>query len=630
MKRLLTLLALSMPLAVGPALAFEAKDPPVLVPEVGRGQLPPVAKRIPEQPLVLKDYVEAQGKPGGDLSMLVGDARDVRLMTVYGYTRLVGYDDQFKIVPDLLESLTNEKNRVYTLKLRKGHRWSDGQPFTTEDFRYWWEDVANNPELGKGGPPVEMLVDGKPPKFEIVDDLTVRISWEGPNACFTESLARTAPLFIYRPAHYLKQFHKKYADPDKLQKAVTDSRQANWAALHGRVDVMYGNNNPDLPRLDPWINVTKGSSQRIIFQRNPFFHRVDGTGMQLPYFDRVVLNVASPSLIPSKAGLGESDIQARYLRFADYTFLRQGAKNFGFDVRLWDTGNGGQVVLYPNLHTKDPVWRAVMRDVRVRRALSMAIDREEINEAVYHGMASPSNNTVRSQSPLFKPEYATRFAKLDIAGANKLLDEAGFKKRDARGTRLLPDGREFQVIVLTAGETDEENDVMTLIKETWAKIGVKLFVKSIADRVIFRQHVSSGEAMMVVWPGIESAVPRPESCPREWAPTTKGGLQWPKWGEFYETGGKAGEKCDMPEACELLTLLDKWEDTTDPAEQEKIWRRMIEIHIDQQFSIGIISGVMQPVVVSAALRNVPKRGLYAWHPSAFFGIYHPDLFWSDK
>ncbi len=630
MKRLLTLLALSLPLAVGPALAFEAKDPPVLVPEVGRGQLPPVAKRIPEQPLVLKEYVEAQGKPGGDLNMLIGDARDVRLMTVYGYTRLVGYDEQFKIVPDLLESLTNEKNRVYTLKLRKGHRWSDGQPFTTEDFRYWWEDVANNPELGKGGPPVEMLVDGKPPKFEIVDELTVRISWEGPNACFTESLARTAPLFIYRPAHYLKQFHKNYADPDKLQKAVTDSRQANWAALHGRVDVMYGNNNPDLPRLDPWINVTKGSSQRIIFQRNPFFHRVDGTGMQLPYFDRVVLNVASPSLIPSKAGLGESDIQARYLRFADYTFLRQGAKNFGFDVRLWDTGNGGQVVLYPNLHTKDPVWRAVMRDVRVRRALAMAIDREEINEAVYHGMATPSNNTVRSQSPLFKPEYATRFAKLDIAGANKLLDEAGFKKRDARGTRLLPDGREFQVIVLTAGETDEENDVMTLIRETWAKVGVKLFVKSIADRVIFRQHVSSGEAMMVVWPGIEGAVPRPESCPREWAPTTKGGLQWPKWGEFYETGGKAGEKCDMPEACELLTLLDKWEDTTDPAEQEKIWRRMIEIHIDQQFSIGIISGVMQPVVVSAALRNVPKRGLYAWHPSAFFGIYHPDLFWSDK
>src|SRR6185436_14168164 len=129
MKRFLTLLALSLPLAAaGSALAFEAKEPPVLVPEVGRGQLPPVAKRMPDKPLVMNQYVDAQGKPGGDLSMLVGDARDVRLMTVYGYTRLVGYDDQFKIVPDILEDLKNENNRVFTLKLRKGHRWSDGQP----------------------------------------------------------------------------------------------------------------------------------------------------------------------------------------------------------------------------------------------------------------------------------------------------------------------------------------------------------------------------------------------------------------------------------------------------------------------------------------------------------------------
>ena len=79
--------------------------------------------------------------------MLVGRAKDTRLMVVYGYARLVGYDRQLDLEPDILESVDVEDGRIFTLHLRKGHRWSDGEPFTSEDFRYWWEDVANNEAL---------------------------------------------------------------------------------------------------------------------------------------------------------------------------------------------------------------------------------------------------------------------------------------------------------------------------------------------------------------------------------------------------------------------------------------------------------------------------------------------------
>ena len=110
------------------------------------------------------------GKPGGKLHMLVGRAKDTRLMVVYGYARLVGYDQKLELVPDILKDVEVEDGRIFTLHLRKGHRWSDGEPFTSEDFRYWWEDVANNEALSPVGPPPELFVEGEPPKVEILDD----------------------------------------------------------------------------------------------------------------------------------------------------------------------------------------------------------------------------------------------------------------------------------------------------------------------------------------------------------------------------------------------------------------------------------------------------------------------------
>ena len=109
-------------------------EPPMLRAEVFAGKLPPLEKRLPQPPLVVN--AESAGKHGGTLNSLVGRSRDTRLLVVYGYARLVGYDRNLELVADLLESFEVREGRVFTLKLRKGHRWSDGHPFTTEDFRY--------------------------------------------------------------------------------------------------------------------------------------------------------------------------------------------------------------------------------------------------------------------------------------------------------------------------------------------------------------------------------------------------------------------------------------------------------------------------------------------------------------
>ena len=120
------------------------------------GCAPQALAQPPDEPRVLDDIPEL-GKPGGELRTLVGRARDTRLLYVFGHARLVGYDLELNLVPDILASYETEAGRVFTLHIRRGHRWSDGHPFTAEDFRFWWEDVANNRTLQPSGPVVQLL-----------------------------------------------------------------------------------------------------------------------------------------------------------------------------------------------------------------------------------------------------------------------------------------------------------------------------------------------------------------------------------------------------------------------------------------------------------------------------------------
>jgi len=608
----------------------QAEEPPLLQAAVQSGQLPPMGERLPKVPLRL-DFEHAgrvPGRYGGDLRMLMAKDRDIRMMVVYGYARLVGYDERLELMPDIVERYENVGDREFTFHLRAGHRWSDGAPFTSEDFRYYWEDVANNKMLAPTGLPQTLLVDGKGPKVSFPDALTVRYAWDGPNPMFLPALAAASPLFIFRPAHYLKQFHVKYVGEDRAKAQAKAVKARNWAALHNKRDELYKFDNPDLPTLQPWRNTTAPPSTRFVLERNPYFHRVDPAGRQLPYIDRVVINLSDEKLVPAKTGAGEADLQARYLRFDDYTFLKQAEQRNSDKVRLWKTVKGSQIALYPNLNAEDPAWRDLLRDVRFRRALSLAIDRSEINEVIYFGLVEPSNNTVLPQSPLFSPKFRDAWAQFDIKQANRLLDEIGLTRRNDRGLRLMADGRPLEIVVDTAGESTEETDVLELIRDSWRQIGIALFTRP-SQREVFRRRVFAGQSIMSVWSGLSNGIPTADMSPEELAPLLQEQLQWPLWGNFAESKGKSGEAPALPEARELLDLFKAWRRSQDSAERAGIWRRMLEIHADQQFTIGTVTGNLQPVVISDKLRNVPAQGLYNWDPGAYFGIYRPDAFWLD-
>ena len=178
----------------------------------------------------------------------------------------------------------------------------------------------------------------------------------------------------------------------------------------------------------------------------------------------------------------------------------------------------------------------------------------------------------------------------------------------------------------SAGEGTQESDITELIGEHWGALGIKLHTKP-SQREVFRERVFSGEAMMAMFNGIDNGSADRGHEPREFAPTDQTQYQWPKWGQHFETNQKAGEPPELEEAGKLLDLYFQWTRAESREDREEIWHQILSIYSDEVFSIGLLCGVPQPVVVNNRLQNVPEQGIYAWAPTSFFGIYRPDTFW---
>lgn len=618
-------------LLAGPAWALDYVETPLLQAKVARGELPAVADRLPKAPLQVDLAARNRrvGKHGGEIVSLIARARDIRYLSASSYARLVGYDDKLKLTPDILEDMQSDGVRVFTFTLREGHRWSDGHPFTAEDFRFYWEDVANNKELSPAGLPEFLLVEGKPPRFEVLDARRVRYSWDKPNPRFLPALAQPRDPFLYRPAHYLKRYHAKYADKARLEEAAKRQKLKSWAGMFNRLEDMFDASNPELPTLQPWKVTNTAPATRFVFERNPFYHRVDPAGQQLPYLDRIVLDVAAGGLMAAKANSGDADLLFRGLGMGDIPILKEGEKAKGYRTLMWPYARGSEIALYPNLTVTDPVWRALNRDVRFRRALSLGIDRRTLNNALLFGLGTEGNDTVTAESPLFSPALMTTYATYDATEASRLLDEIGLKERNGAGTRLLPDGRELEIIVETDGESGLIVDGLTLISEFWREIGVRLFIKP-QDRTVLRNRTYSGSTVMVAAQGLDLAVPTPEMPPSELAPLRQDHYSWSKWGQHTETKGTSGEACDIPDAQRLTKLYEEWMTTADSAVQARIWREMLANHAEFQWSIGTVAGALQPLVVKNGLQNIPERAVYSWEPTAMLGVYRMDEFYWDR
>jgi peptide/nickel transport system substrate-binding protein len=624
------LLNLMLFAAPAPALAEVYQESPWLVADVSAGRLPPVAERLPADPLVVDMKAEGKeiGKPGGTLRMMIGQGGDARSLLPFAYSRLIVYDQAYRLVPDILASFEVKEGRIFTFHLRKGHRWSDGTPFTTEDFRYFWQDVATDPKLNPDGLPPALLVNGLPPTVDVIDETTIRYSWPLPNQAFLPALAAAAPLMIYRPSHYLKQFNPKYTSAKVIDRLLAEQKLDDWVDLHRQFDDPLLLGNPDMPTLGPWAVISRPGSQVFAAVRNPFYHRIDTKGQQLPYIDRLVLIPQTKSQIAAAVVAGKSDLQASGLSLSDLPALKAAADQGTIKLDLWPSGRGSQLALYPNLNAKDDGWRALMRDLRFRRALSLAVDRAAINRAIYGDMAKPRANTLLPDSPLFDPDAQKAWSEFDLARAQELLDGVGLRLDKKFGLRRMADGRLLSLLVATQGADPSEVAVLRLIQDSWRKIGVELMIGAPLPSS-FQARLLDGTTAMSLADGLANGLATAQMNPGEFTPSSRTQPQWPQWGLYQESGGAEGMAADLPEAAELVQLWRTWRDARNDDDKTAAWRKIVRINADQVFTIGLVGEVPQPVAASPRLRNLPERDFYNWEPGAYFGIYRPDSFWFE-
>ena len=416
------------------------------------------------------------------------------MMVVYGYSRLVGYDEKLRIVPDILERIENEDEpRLHAAPAPRAP-WSDGHPFTADDFRYYWEDVVNNKELSPFGLPQALLVRRQAARASRCS--TTRRS-ATPGTSPIRSSSRCSPgrarcTSTVRRTTCASSTRATSASRRPTRRP-TAAGSRSWAGLHQKKDEQYRFDNPDLPTLEPWINTTPLPSTRFVLVRNPYFHRVDTAGRQLPYIDRVIVNISRRQAHPGE------DRRRRRRPAGALPALRQlhvpQAEREAQPLPRAAVGEGAGLAdgALPEPQRRRPG----VADADARRALpprAVARDqppRDQRGRLLRPGAASRTTPCCE-RSPLFRPEFRTAWSKFDVKAANALLDELGLAKRDADGLRLLPDGRPMEIVVDTSGESTEETDVLELVRDSWRKVGIALFSRP-SQREVFRKRVFSGQ-----------------------------------------------------------------------------------------------------------------------------------------
>ncbi|WP_425098333.1 ABC transporter substrate-binding protein [Tropicibacter sp. S64] len=606
--------------ALIPVTGWAFEEAPMLAEKVAAGSLPPVDERLPEQPEVITP-LESVGVYGGKLRRMLGGSNDhnsiLRINSPQGLTRWK--PDFSEVIPNVAESWeVNDASTEFTFHLRKGMKWSDGQPFTADDIMFFVEDLLNNSEFYPT-PPSRFVVNGEPMQAEKIDETTVKLKFAGPYGTFLTELA--TPLAqepVIWAKHYCQQFHPKYnADVQ----AMVDATEAveDWPSLYrlrcGEVEAPNRWSNAERPTLDPWIITGDGytaGSTRVVMERNPYFWQVDTAGNQLPYIDTVEMGVAQDNqAIVLEAVAGNIDMQRRQIsNLSNKPIFAENAEKGGYKLLNMINSNSNVMAIHLNQTHKDPVMREVIRNKDVRKALSLGIDRDEIIDIVYQGQGEPWQIGPRPDHVLYNEQLGRQFTEYDPDMANELLDGAGLAERDSEGYRLLPDGRRFTFNVNFTGiEQPDWGDTLEIMREQWKEIGVELTSSSV-ERSIYYSRGEANEHDFMVWgaPGGLDPTLDPRDVLATHPQASWYAIPWTRW---YLTGGAEGEE-PTESMKQRLALYDQYKAEADQKKALDIFRQIHQLAADEFEVIGISLAPNLVGVVNKNLRNVPEAIPSSW------------------
>lgn len=611
----------------GPSAAWWPRhESPFLADLVTEGELPPVAERVGPEPVVLEG-VEGLGTYGGTWLLAIGSGFDTtRIGDVFSASGLVRWSPFGEpIVPHVAKKIdVSPDQREFIFHLRKGMRWSDGVPFTAADILYYWENEALEPEAGVHGEPPDLMVTrGEVGQVEMIDLHTVRFRFSVPNATFLERLATAEGLnFTNAPAHYLKQYNPVVGDPDLIERTMQALQLATPRSVYSRI---RGRDNPEHPRLWPWIYRSFKANPPYGYVRNPYYFAVDPEGHQLPYLDRLLWDIKTPDMIPIAAAGGESTIQYYYIGFDNYTLFMDQRERYGYSLRHWYPSTGSGFLISPNLNRRvdpdDPESAnkyRLLNDKRFRQALSQAIDRQAIIETTQGGMGTPAQVSPGPDSRFYLKELREAYVPFEPEQANALLDAIGLTQWDRDGFRTFPDGSRMQFYVSTT--SNFTGATVQLVVEDWARVGVRATVKERA-RQLYYQELEGLLHDFSIWTSNDEF--NPLISPRPFVPSAWDSDYARGWSKWYLRGGLYGN----PRAAELkspppppdhplhrsMEIFEDAKATPGRAERIEVFREALEIAAANTWTINITTPTPALVVVKDDVRNVPEVALDGWN-----------------
>jgi len=619
-------------------------EAPMLADLVKQGKLPPVDQRVPEEPMVIKP-VHNIGRYGGTWRRgFTGPGDGENGNRIVSTDKILFWDyTGTKIVPCVARDVKmSEDGRVIAVLLRKGHKWSDGHPFTADDFVFWYEDVYLNKNLNPTPHP-EFMVNGKQGKLYKRDDHTVVFEFPDPNYLFIDILAGSTSMGggqareqhqgrnmgAYMPAHFLRQFHPKYVAQDELDRKAKAVGFDGWVSLiKGKWDWRL---TPELPVLAPWKTVSPINTPTWGLERNPYYYGVDTAGNQLPYLDRISMALAENlEVLNLRAIAGQYDLQGRHTNLAKLpVFLENRAKG-GYEVRLDPAAHGSDATLQTNQsYEADPEVAKWLQTRDFRRALSMGIERGQLNEAFWLGLGVPGSHAPAENMPENPgPEWRTKWCTHNPKQANEFLDKIGLTQKDGEGYRLRTDGKgRLRIEILTpAGSIIPYTQVGEVIREQWRKIGIQTDVKEV-ERSLFFTKIANNEHHIALW--VSDGSEQIYLFPRYALPVDPAqSLLGQPIARWYASNGAQGKAPKDPQLLKVLEVFRSAPGKKAP-ERRKLAQEIWKILVDEQWSIGTVGqspATLGVRIFSKRMGNIPARQVNAQHCRTP-GSSHPATFY---
>ena len=509
---------------------------------------------------------------------------------------------------------------VTTIFLREGMRWSDGAPFTADDFVYWYEDTQLNEELNTGR--VDQLLQGITPegdgKVVKVDDYTVKFVFPSPITNVAKRLTRSDG---HRPAHYLKQFHKKY-NP-KVEEEAKAAGFENWTQYYGANSQFRFNS--DVPVLQAWVPT--GSLQKddiVIFERNPYFHAVDPEGNQLPYIDTyIAIMPENQELLNLKLLAGELDFQAAHVNLVDLPLVTQNAEKGDYRVILHPQAQAQDIAIYPNHSLQGPLGDLI-RTTEFRQALSVAIDREAINQNVYLGLSNPRAVVPLRSNPFFPgTEYEKKWTQYDPDLANAMLDEL-LPNKDSDGWRTFADGTRVELII--DSWYAQTTPATIQIPPYWQAVGLKAEFSGLPEVGTVQQeklHDNSMQFLSAIINFTHPFIRRGSTSPTGWW-----SFMGPHYGLWEESGGESG--LEPVQYIKDLVATHKAGHGVPVDQQAALGQALSRDFADNVWIIGVLGDTPSAAVVKNGLGNVPFSWMGGGMEKGPSTAFVEQFFWKER